>query len=107
MQPASLQPSWRVCCRGLERREIAEVRDAPEQPRRLDADGLADGHDSRDGIEQLDAVGRRLDAELQTVVLDAHSHRGYAGTRPSNRLGLERSARRLDREGRSDVSGFN
>src|SRR5262249_42774486 len=91
--------------RGLERREIAEARDAPDEAGRFDPDCLADRYEKRHRVEQLGAVGRRLDAERQAVILDAHAHAAYAWTRGRELTRREQTDRRLDREREADVAG--
>ena len=106
MQPAPSQPSCRArAAAALECAEVAKARDAAHEPRRLDARGLRDGDHPRDGVQQLDPVRRRLDAQLEAVVLDAHAHRGDAVARRGDRLGAQQAAGRLDREREADVPG--
>ena len=106
MQPAPSQPSWRARCAAPSKaREVAEARDAADEPGGLDADGLADGDQVGDRVEQLDAVRRRLDAQLEAVVLDADAHRRDAVARRGDLLDAQQAARRLDGERQPQVAG--
>ena len=89
----------------LEGGEVAKSRDAADEAGGLHADGLADRHQTGDRVEQLEAVGRGLDAQLQAVVLDADAHRGDAVARARDLLDGQEAARRLEREGEAQVPG--